>query len=767
MRKLLITRGLPGSGKSHTLKALGLDDFTLGADTLRLQVASPILTSDGRMMPSPQYDAQVWAQIFSMLEHRMMRGETTVVDATHPTANEFRTYLMLADRYGYSVACLDFSEVPADVSTWMNEGRALYRNVPPRAVEIITARMALGVVPAQVERIMVRSDRSHLAAVARWLHVPVLDIRAAGYRRVMHVGDIQGCHTALMGLLTDGLRDDTLYIFVGDACDRGIENGKVMRWFMDEAVGRANVRILWGNHEDHLHRESLSLPVVSGEFGQNTLPQLVEAGITRSDLTRFCNHLEDMFLYVFDGQKVMVTHAGLSTVPQVPWMVSARQCSHGTGRYEDDVDTQFAAYSPPDWVQVHGHRNHHDAEVQASPRSYNLEASVEDGGHLRGLLHDASGFHPLEISNPVFRPFYARRHHRMTIVPAWIQRNETDGTLMSEELHASMLAHPEVRLRASEAFPHVSSLNFSKKVFFAKSWDSVTVKARGIFVNTEDRDIVSRFADKFWTVGEKPEVSMAALKEKLVFPITLWVKENGFLGLLGYDRATDKLFPSSKTTTEGPFAEWFTDILAETISGPGKREALKRFLRDTESAMAFEVIDPIRDPHMIEYPNRKLVLLDVVRRSTAFERLPYDELIKVGKNFGFEVKKKGFVFKDWRSFEGWRARASSTMDHKLEGYVIEDSVGYQVKDKLPFYAFWKLCRGMKDALIREREVAGAKRAAAMAPDFLETRGIGFTAPLAVQFLDWCRDQDTETLRVDIISLRNAFEQRAPQLGPSM
>lgn len=41
LRNLIVTRGLPGSGKTHTLDRLGLTDFTLGADALRLLLASP------------------------------------------------------------------------------------------------------------------------------------------------------------------------------------------------------------------------------------------------------------------------------------------------------------------------------------------------------------------------------------------------------------------------------------------------------------------------------------------------------------------------------------------------------------------------------------------------------------------------------------------------------------------------------------------------------------------------------------------------------
>src|SRR5690606_22272020 len=96
-------------------------------------------------------------------------------------------------------------------------------------------------------------EDTHIEKLREWLDVPVVDLSA--YSSVVHIGDLQGCFTVLAGPdgpLADGLRDDTYYIFVGDLLDRGIENGKVMRWFVDNALGQSNVALMHGNHEDHL-----------------------------------------------------------------------------------------------------------------------------------------------------------------------------------------------------------------------------------------------------------------------------------------------------------------------------------------------------------------------------------------------------------------------------------------------------------------------------------------------------------------------------------
>ena len=83
-----------------------------------------------------------------------------------------------------------------------------------------------------------------------------------------------------------------------------------------------------------------------------------------------------------------------------------------------------------------------------------------------------------------------------------------------------------------------------------------------------------------------------------------------FLGLLGYDEETDDFVIASKSTTTGDYAGYFKNLLFDKING--KEEDLKRYLRDTNTCMAFEVIDIKNDPHIIEYDDSEVILLDVI-----------------------------------------------------------------------------------------------------------------------------------------------------------
>ena len=83
------------------------------------------------------------------------------------------------------------------------------------------------------------------------------------------------------------------------------------------------------------------------------------------------------------------------------------------------------------------------------------------------------------------------------------------------------------------------------------------MRARGLFLNTLTNEIVIRAYDKFFNIGERRDTELAALEQTMTFPVRAWVKENGFLGLVGYDSAAGGLVMASKSTTEGDYAAAF------------------------------------------------------------------------------------------------------------------------------------------------------------------------------------------------------------------
>lgn len=194
----------------------------------------------------------------------------------------------------------------------------------------------------------------------------------------------------------------------------------------------------------------------------------------------------------------------------------------------------------------------------------------------------------------------------------------------------------------------------------------------------------------------------------MTFPVAAYVKENGYLGNVGFDAETQSLFIASKATPDGDFADWFREIFESTVA-PAQQERIRRWLRDNEASMVFEVIDPVRDPHMIDYDRAKLVLLDIFHRSATPEKLDYDHLQAVGESFGLEVKRRAMLLPTPQAFAGWYSKVTSDLSWRfqgkedIEGMVIEDAAGYQTKVKLPHYAFWKRMRSAKERLAKVLE----------------------------------------------------------------
>lgn len=127
--KIVITVGLPGSGKSTYLARLGVN--ALSSDEIRRLIADN---------PEDQtIHRQVFATIRHLLRQRIAIGRAvTYVDATHLTRWERRPYVRLARRYDCKLEAL-FFDMPVEVCIQRNRRRR--RVVPEEAIRKMAARL--------------------------------------------------------------------------------------------------------------------------------------------------------------------------------------------------------------------------------------------------------------------------------------------------------------------------------------------------------------------------------------------------------------------------------------------------------------------------------------------------------------------------------------------------------------------------------------------------------------------------------------------------
>ena len=727
MRTLLLLRGAPGCGKSTFIDNNGLRPYALSADEIRLQCQSSQQTVDGKEAISQNNEKAVWNMLFKMLEIRMQNGEFTVIDATNSKTAEINRYKEMCETYRYRIFCIDFTDLPIEECKRRNAQRIPLKQVPEEVIDKMYSRFKNQKIPSGVKVI----KPEELDTI--WMK----EFDLSDYKKIVHVGDIHGCYTALMEYFKDGFDDDTFYIFIGDIIDRGIENAEVVEWFC-ENINRKNVLALEGNHCRWLWIYAHGGVGHSKEFELVTKPQLDAAHIDLKKIRQFYRRLGQCAWYKYGDKHVYVSHGGIATMPDNISLMCTEQMIKGVGNYNDyeKVADTWMDTTPDDYFQIFGHRNTKNSPIRMRDRVFNLEGKVEFGGDLRIVELTEEGFNEVAIKNTVFKS--------PEIVEA------------QKEINNSSVADVVLKLRANEhitekEFGNISSFNFTRNAFYDKAWDEQTIKARGLYIDTAKMKVAARAYEKFFNINERPETKFDMLQFTLQFPVTCYVKENGFLGLVSYDEYNDDLFVTTKSSPDGDFAKWLREMIDRKFS-PEIKEKIKTYCKDNDVTFVFECVDMIHDPHIIDYSQSELFLLSIVKNDINFSQMEYDQLLNIGNNLGLKVKEKAFEIKDWADFVDWYnevlAEDYEYNGRKIEGFVIEDAKGYMTKLKLSYYSFWKWMRSLAHEVLRK--------------GFYKRTG-ALTTPLANEFYAFCQKlynatdkEEKELIPRDIISLRKGF-----------
>lgn len=731
MRVLLLLRGSPGCGKSTWIEQNGLKPYALSADDLRLLYASPRMSVSGGEEITQQNDHIVWGTLFKILETRMQNGEFTVIDATNSKTSEMNRYKELCDSYKYRIYCVDFTSIPIDVVKQRNKMRLPVKQVPEDVIDKMYSRFETQKIPSGIT--VIQPDELDKI----WMKL--FDL--SEYKKIHVVGDIHGCMTALNEYfdMCDGMKDDEFYIFTGDYIDRGIENAEVVK-FLLSIYNKPNVLLLEGNHERWLWVWANSGVSQSREFEFVTKSQLDNADIDKKQVRQLYRRIGQCAYFKYGDNIYVVNHAGISTLPENLTLVATRQMTNGVGGYNEfeDVAASFLANTPDNVYQIHGHRNTKKLPVQVNERVFNLEGGVEFGGCLRCVQISNGNNHDIfEIKNNVF-------------ADKEINIDATDKKCGDGDVGKMIMDMRQNQYISEKRYGNISSFNFTKLAFYNKVWDEQTMKARGLYINIPKQKIVARAYDKFFNINERPETKLDMLQYKIEFPATAYVKENGFLGIVSYNEETDDLFITTKSSPDGDYAAWLADVVMSKIS-PDAREKMKQYSKENDVSFVFECVDMVNDPHIIEYDDSELYLLDIVRNTMEFSKYSFDDMCHIADDFGIKHKEKAYTLNNWQEFFDWYymvvADGYKYNCKNIEGFVVEGSNGYMVKVKLAYYNFWKFMRSISHEAIRKGYI-DRKRTSAL------------TTPLANKYYAWVKTlhdvDDQENLPKDICSLRKMF-----------
>lgn len=737
MRTLLLLRGAPGCGKSTFIKLNGLEPYALSPDTIRMMYSSPKMNIDGSYSISQELDDAVWMTLFQILESRMERGEFTVIDATNSKTKDMNKYKELCDTYRYKIFCVDFTDVPLKTCLEQNKQRPELKQVPQKAIENIYARFKTQPKPSGI----------HMVSRANWeqeIFEEPFDL--SNYKKIVHISDVHGCYDTLMQYFNDNpFNDEYEYIFNGDFIDRGNQNAEVFK-FLNEIKDKKNVCLIQGNHERSLFAMAYGYESNSREFNKKTKFQLINAGITDKEARMFVRKIRQCSYYKFHDKEVLVCHGGIPSMSRNLMFVPTNDLINGVGEYKDyqDVAEAWFKNTKENQYLIHGHRNIGGTACDASERVFNLEGGVEFGGELRIVELDENGFHCLSYDNiqPKTESDYIENE---TI-------NEQEPLTVE---HAIELLRQNRFVQEKELGGNISSFNFTREAFMKSNWDNQTILARGFFVDVERKEIVARSYEKFFRINETMETRFSNLSRNIEFPLTAYVKENGYLGIVSYNPNKDDLFIASKSTSQGDFA----NKIRELIDKKYNHKKILDFLKGKNETLVFEVEDPEFDPHIIKYDEARLVLLDCIENSLSFKKRPYKEVMEIAKELGIPCKRKAFEFQDWQSFSSFYFKVDGNYDYQyegeyIEGFVFEDAKGFMFKMKTEYYNEWKKMRGVADSTLKRGYISKTS----MLTTATENLFYGYLKDLYQNYFD--KDTKTYPFKTDIISLREGFEHKA-------
>lgn len=588
MRKLFLMLGSPASGKSTYLRNNNLMPYTVSSDTIRTLLgndhAFALPNNSLQTQATLHGDSYVWQEMYNIVEQRMKNGQTTFVDATHLFRGAFNEWNKLRLKYNYTVYVIDMMKPLFDkyktrtkvAQELLKRNQSRERQVPDFSINNNIDHY-LKFKPQSYMHMIDGSDPSALQAALAADTLPNME----KFKRIQVIGDIHADYDALQEVFKSHTKG-TAYIFVGDYLDRGSKTLETFTFITQDLKGN-NLFFCIGNHENSWESwvqnrqkrgqfSKLSLVPLLKEYGADQLDEIIKTFLKDK-------HTRDYFVFDYYGKTYYVSHAGFEPAmakQNYPVNLLARtSLIYGVSAlnqddpYNRDIDTIWRNTMPDSQISLHGHRNNFNRFVEGN--SYNLTG---DDDKFRWLTITPDGIEPHEIER--------------------IDKPDLDAQLVMEP-----------HIRQKENPDGIISNNFDKEAFFNNIWSSMSLKARGLF--TRNNQVVGRGYQKFFNLDQLPGETL----ESLGYPVIIERKHNGFLAIALYDNQVQKLKIFSKSG-DTKYAGIARDVLKQT----GYLDKLEEYFANSalcHTSITFEIVDPVRDPHVIKYSQVHAFPLSIIQ----------------------------------------------------------------------------------------------------------------------------------------------------------
>lgn len=729
---LFVTVAAPGAGKDYFINNSSLRGYSLSADDLRLYHQSPIMEVNGEYKISARNDKAVWELLFNLLEKRCQSGETTIINATHSKSSDFAKYKKIIEEYRYRAYAIDMRNIPIETAKKQNKQRPEYKQVSEEIIDNIYSRFVHHEIPGYFTTI--KSEE-----VENILNYKPLDFNK--WEKIVVFGDVHSCWEPIKQYFELNPENDKFYyIFLGDLFDRGIQTKEVLK-FIVEHYNKSNFYFIRGNHDLSFHNYAYEKieQIRSNEFLKNTMPEIQSSCYDLGVMRNICRKMGN-FAYFTYGEKIWwMCHGGTPILPPKLGLFPFRQLIYGVGKYEDDIKIveNWNNKMPKDHFTAFGHRNISSLPIQ-SKRVFNLENNVEFGGNLRIIEITKDNINPIEIKNTIFKqtaPINIENQSQENIVEKLSDSAELIKII--ESLRSNRDVYEDKQSN------NISSFNFRKSVFWNKGYSKTKELNRGFFVNTYTNTFVAKGYEKFYNLYETQETRPEILREKLVFPINVYLKYNGFLGLLGLNDEKNEPVFCSKSKTNGEFSNLFKEIF---IQNHGSNLGLiTEELKNKNISLIFEALTP-HDPHIIESLVDEIILLNISNRSLENRNYTYDEIVKFATQYNLKVKERCFILNNIADFNKFLIEWNNSdftkyNNNYIEGFVLEDSNNFKVKLKTKYYKTHKFLRSIKDSVRARRQINLS----------------ALNTPYLNEFYAFLKKLDNKDLEKDIVFLKKKFD----------
>ena len=677
--KLYLLQGAPASGKSTFIKQNNLQDITLSSDDFRalMQAKTPMIqeTADFDHIALTQrsdYEKETWELFYHVAEQRLAHGEPLILDSTLLSKGAFQKPRELAKKYNYDLVIIDF------MAPLFDSFNASFKNLEP-IINELTFRDSQRPIDQQVGRHVIEKFTKRYASSADSRNVKVitpaefiaqnqaLTIQDFNeFKRLKIIGDIHGDLGSLLKVFDDHQRGDA-YIFVGDYLDRGGNNHGVVN-FINKLHGK-NLFFLEGNHERHIRDYLAGRKITSGEFKNNTLPQLLRHNVTDEQLQDLVDRLQEVLVFNFKGDDYVVTHAGLEPArlqqfmhpasprdaidfaPKAEFVKGLHSATHDP--YQFDVDQRYEN-SYPTMIQIHGHRNAFNHAIDDFNKTFNL-TDPKNGDNFRYLVIDEFG----------------------------IAEKQSIPRVDVQTFVQKVTADPDIKSIQSDLGDGIIAHNFTREVFQSTHtnkprWTPLTTAARGLF--TKNDQVIGRGFEKFFTLGEIETADESIAK--FTYPVYVQPKFNGYLALAFMDG--DRLVITNKSGRENSYN---TLKIAQELVNKDKDllEKLKYvFDHQDDVTVALEVIAPESgDTHIVEYQHDQVKPLAVIDNHSGLPIHDFDIALDIKfLKLHNETEVRHFI-----------QNVQDDNQDTTEGYVLTGLNGFHLKLKTNYYLAAKEVRG--------------------------------------------------------------------------